>query len=94
MAIHMIHRIGALFTGLLLFALIALGYLRCNSRMLILVFTVILFFLVLQIGLGISNIIFSLPLWVAVAHNAVGALLLLSLLTLLYIYVNIRNTHK
>ena len=94
MAIHMVHRIGALFTGLLLFALIVLGYLRCKSRMFILVFTVILLFLLLQIGLGISNVIFSLPLWVAVAHNAVGALLLLSLLTLLYMYVNIRNAYK
>jgi cytochrome c oxidase assembly protein subunit 15 len=94
MAIHMFHRIGALFTGLLLFALIVLGYLRCKSRMFFLVFTMILFFLLLQIGLGISNVIFSLPLWVAVAHNAVGALLLLSLLTLFYMYVNIRNAHK
>ena len=37
-----------------------------------------------QILLGISNVVFGLPLWIAVAHNNVGALLMISvLLTLL-----------
>ena len=40
--------------------------------------------LVIQVALGISNIIWSLPLWVAVAHNAGGAFLLLSMVTLNY----------
>jgi cytochrome c oxidase assembly protein subunit 15 len=44
----------------------------------------LLFLLIMQVGLGISNIAFSLPLWVAVAHNAGGALLLLTLVTLNY----------
>lgn len=38
--------------------------------------------LFLQIGLGISNVIFSLPIAVAVAHNGGAALLLLALLKL------------
>jgi cytochrome c oxidase assembly protein subunit 15 len=38
--------------------------------------------LVLQLSLGVSNVVASLPLAVAVAHNAVGALLLLSVVTL------------
>ncbi|MGA0805727.1 MAG: COX15/CtaA family protein, partial [Pseudohongiellaceae bacterium] len=45
---------------------------------------VILDLLVLQVMLGLSNIIWSLPLWVAVAHNAGGALLLLSMVSLNY----------
>ena len=45
---------------------------------------VLLGLLVLQIGLGLSNVIWSLPLAVAVAHNAGGALLLLALITLNY----------
>ena len=45
---------------------------------------VILGLLVVQVLLGLSNIIWSLPLWVAVAHNAGGALLLLSLVNLNY----------
>jgi cytochrome c oxidase assembly protein subunit 15 len=40
--------------------------------------------LLLQVSLGISNVLFSLPLAVAVAHNAGAALLLASLVTLNY----------
>lgn len=40
--------------------------------------------LVLQVSLGISNVLFSLPLAVAVAHNAGAALLLSSLIVLNY----------
>ena len=36
--------------------------------------------LFMQLGLGVSNIVFALPLTVAVAHNAVGALLLILML--------------
>jgi cytochrome c oxidase assembly protein subunit 15 len=37
-----------------------------------------------QIALGISNVVFSLPIAVAVAHNAVAVLLLLSLILINY----------
>ena len=40
--------------------------------------------LALQVSLGISNVVFSLPLPVAVAHNAGAALLLASLVVLNY----------
>ena len=40
--------------------------------------------LLLQVSLGISNVVFALPLAVAVAHNGVGALLLLSLVSVNY----------
>jgi cytochrome c oxidase assembly protein subunit 15 len=40
--------------------------------------------LVVQIALGLSNVIWLIPLSIAVAHNAVGALLLLSLVNLNY----------
>jgi len=39
---------------------------------------VIALLLLIQIGLGISNVVFLLPLAVAVAHNAVAALLLIA----------------
>jgi cytochrome c oxidase assembly protein subunit 15 len=45
---------------------------------------IILGLMIVQVLLGLSNIIWSLPLWVAVAHNAGGALLLLSLVSLNY----------
>lgn len=77
--IQMFHRLGALITllilGILGFKLmrhkINLGYwLLC-----------ILF---LQIGLGISNVLSALPLAVSLMHSACAALLLLTLLTILY----------
>jgi cytochrome c oxidase assembly protein subunit 15 len=40
--------------------------------------------LALQVSLGISNVLFSLPLAVAVAHNTGAALLLSSLVVLNY----------
>ncbi len=40
--------------------------------------------LALQLSLGIANVLLTLPLWVAVSHNAGGALLLLVLVTVNY----------
>lgn len=40
--------------------------------------------LALQLSLGIANVLLVLPLWVAVSHNAGGALLLLALVTVNY----------
>jgi cytochrome c oxidase assembly protein subunit 15 len=45
--------------------------------------------LLVQIALGIGNVVFGLPLPVAIAHNAVAALLLFALLALL---VRVRST--
>ncbi len=42
----------------------------------------LLFVLSVQIGLGITNVLAKLPLSIAVMHNGVGALLLLTLVTL------------
>jgi len=41
----------------------------------------LLLVLVVQVTLGISNVVFSLPLSVAVAHNGVAALLLLTMVS-------------
>ena len=35
-----------------------------------------------QVGLGVSNVVFQLPLAVAVAHNGVAAILMMSLILL------------
>jgi cytochrome c oxidase assembly protein subunit 15 len=45
--------------------------------------TTLLVLLVAQVALGISNVMFALPLPIAVAHNAGAALLLFALVTLL-----------
>ncbi|MOA06998.1 Heme A synthase [compost metagenome] len=79
-AIHISHRLGALLvTGVLL--MLSWKLHRCGlpglGRLVLLV-------LALQVGLGISNVLLHLPLAVAVAHNAGGALLLLSMVLVNY----------
>lgn len=80
--IHMMHRLGALVTFLYL------GWLAIRTMRVKLDPTLrrlgaaLLAVLVTQVSLGIANVELSLPLPVAVAHNGVAALLLLTLVTL------------
>ena len=83
-AIHVTHRVGALVVTFFMLFLIMQLYRNHGSTPLKGLTHIILALLIIQVGLGISNVIWSLPLWVAVAHNAFGALLLLSLVTLNY----------
>lgn len=83
-AIHMAHRMGALLVVLVVGFLIYKLYRNAGSPEMKRLTNVLLFLLVMQVSLGVSNVVFSLPLWVAVAHNAGGALLLLTLVTLNY----------
>ncbi len=82
-AIHMAHRIGAiatlLYLGWLSFLLVATPFARLCS-----LGKVIGLVLVLQFCLGLGNILFKFSLWVTVSHNAFGALLLLTVVTLNY----------
>jgi len=77
--IHVMHRLGALITlfvvGFLIIKLLVSEFDPTAKRIGLLLVLVLL----MQISLGISNVVLSLPLFVAVAHNAVGALLLLSM---------------
>ncbi|MBM2829988.1 MAG: Cytochrome [Gammaproteobacteria bacterium] len=82
-AIHMSHRIGALIT-LLVIGTVAIKAIRNNNKNIALTGLITLIVLLVQISLGIANVIKLLPLPVAVAHNGVAALLLLSLVTLLH----------
>jgi heme a synthase len=80
-AIHWSHRIWAVvtfvFLGLLSFRLLRTPVLqRAGLALITLVFT--------QIGLGISNVVFHLPISVAVFHNGMAALLLAMLVWLLF----------
>ncbi|HEX3123561.1 MAG TPA: COX15/CtaA family protein [Rhodanobacteraceae bacterium] len=79
-AIQLTHRIGALLTFLAVGAVAAAAARRAATR----AFGVIVgILLLLQIALGIGNVVLGLPLAVAIAHNGVAALLLLALLALL-----------
>ncbi|GIZ10790.1 heme A synthase [Pseudomonas sp. NCCP-436] len=79
-AIHMSHRIGALLVTL---ALLLLAW-QLQRTGLSRLAGLLLMALAMQVGLGISNVMFHLPLLVAVAHNAGGAALLLVLVLISY----------
>ncbi len=82
-AIHFAHRIGALVTTFVILLLV--WKLRARRDEVLRRFSLILLgVLILQISLGLGNVAFKFPLWVAVSHNLGGALLLLTMVTLNY----------
>ncbi len=93
-AIHMAHRIGALLvTCVLLVLALRLWFSKIAEAQHMSV--VLAGALTLQVVLGLSNVYWVLPLPVAVAHNAVGAILLLVLVTLSHrIYTAKISTHR
>lgn len=78
--IHMLHRIGAMLTAVYLgfFAVFLLATPAYRRLALI-----ILGLLALQVTLGILNIIWLRPVWIALVHQSVAILLLLSVITVL-----------
>lgn len=83
MAIHVIHRIGALLVFLYL-GILAIRLIKSHIPELTRTGVIMVILLLLQISLGVSNVLLRLPLPVAVAHNGTAALLLLSLVALLF----------
>ena len=78
--IHWLHRLGALVTTLYLTFLIVKLFLSGWTKFALWISLV----LIAQVSLGISNVVLSLPLVVAVAHNGFAVLLLMSLATLVH----------
>jgi cytochrome c oxidase assembly protein subunit 15 len=76
-AIHFTHRLGAVLAALVIGALGWLLWRRSAAR---LDGLAVLVALATQLALGASIVIFGVPLAVAVAHNGVAALLLLTVL--------------
>lgn len=79
-AIHLAHRLGALLTTAVVVWLVV----RLFKAKFAALATTLLLILIAQISLGISNVVFGLPLVVAVLHNLFGALLLASLVAVNY----------
>lgn len=89
-AIQWTHRIGALIT-LIYLGILALNVLKYRAlRHLGLVLITVL---LVQIGLGISNLVLHLPLVLAVAHN-LGAALLVVILVILNSKITVGNKHS
>lgn len=80
-AIHLMHRIGAVVTFVFL-AWLSLRLMRRGGEVLNRTGKLIGGLLLFQVLLGVGNVVLQLPLPVAVAHNGVAALLLLSLILL------------
>lgn len=82
--IHVAHRIGAWTTTALLLMVALLLWFRAGGERYRRFAMFLGAGLLIQVLLGISNVVFHLPLAVAVAHNVVALLLLQVLVTLIY----------
>ncbi|MDP5029851.1 MAG: COX15/CtaA family protein [Paraglaciecola sp.] len=84
MTMHIMHRLGAIITFIYL-SWMALGLYKAATANLIKRLCILLMLILgVQVILGVSNVVFSLPIAVAVMHNFVAACLLLVLVTLSY----------
>jgi cytochrome c oxidase assembly protein subunit 15 len=84
LAIHFTHRLGALLlTGLYLY-LFTYIFFKQSDITLKVISTIVLLVFVLQILLGVSNVVYSLPINIAVLHTVNASILLMSMITLLY----------
>lgn len=81
-AIHLAHRVGAAVVGSYILALAGMLWWRRQRVAAALLSTAVL----AQISLGVANIVWALPLGLAVAHN-LGAAVLLGLLVILLVRV-------
>ena len=81
-AIQFVHRIGAVVTALAVIGLAVALWLRTRAVVVRGYVAAMVVFLGVQWALGITNVLASLPLSVAVAHNGGAALLLLSVVGL------------
>jgi heme a synthase len=80
--IHMIHRLGAILASFALFTLFWRLSKSETSSTLQSIGKGLLVLLLIQIMLGITNVVYLLPLSVAVLHTGIGALLLVKMIAL------------
>lgn len=79
-AAHWLHRVGAVVSFIVLSLLMLSATGEANPKPVRRAGVLLSLLLLVQIGLGIASIKHALPLWIAVAHNGVAALLMLPLL--------------
>ncbi len=81
---HIMHRMGAIITFIYLCWFAIMLYKRSSSGLIKRLATIMTLVLGAQVLLGLSNVVYSLPLTVAVLHNAVAACLLLVMVLITY----------
>ena len=86
MNIHISHRLWAGITFCYLGFIAISIFAQSSSHNIKMLSAILLLILILQVMLGISNVYLQLPLFIAVTHNLVAALLLTTLITLLWLH--------
>lgn len=84
MTMHVVHRFGAIVVSAYLLWLAYVLWSKSHSNVLRKLGVTIVVVLGIQVALGISNVVYSLPLTVATLHNAVAACLLLVMVMTTY----------
>ncbi len=84
MTVHFMHRLGALITTVVLLTLAILILIKTDNTLLKRQALLLMIVLLIQVSLGISNVLLILPIPIAVSHNGFAALLLLTLLLVNY----------
>ncbi|QYK01523.1 COX15/CtaA family protein [Shewanella psychrotolerans] len=84
MTIHVAHRFGAIITATLLLWLAYKMLTQSRSSLLKRAAWTLISLVIIQVVLGISNVVLHLPLGIAVSHNAGAALLLLTMVFINY----------
>lgn len=82
-SIQFIHRVGAVLTASYILTLSILILAKASSRYLRVSALFLIILVLLQFTLGILNVLYLLPLSVAVAHNGIAAILLASVFSML-----------
>jgi heme a synthase len=82
-AIHVTHRIGAVFAGSILCFTGIMCLVRARARALKLAGGLLIFAVLLQISIGLAMVRFAMPLGLATLHNAGAAFLVICIATLL-----------
>ncbi len=85
MTIQFIHRLGAIVSATYILILSALLLKKVKNRPLRLCALLAILLVIVQFLLGVMNVVYLLPLWVAVAHNGVAALLMGLMTMMLYL---------
>ena len=83
--VHLMHRIGALVATLVIGGLCLTLLVKPYNPLIKKVSLAVLLLLISQVSLGIANVLLLLPIPIAVLHNAIAAVLLLTLIVLNYV---------
>lgn len=84
MTIQFVHRLGAYVTAAYVLLLSGFILIRLKVKTLRIAAALAMLLIVMQFTLGVVNVVYLLPLWAAVAHNGLAALLLITLVSMRY----------